>query len=91
MERSELRALARLGSYPPAGPLVRTYRRTSSGIGGNDLIMLWTGTNDNTIASHYVLLHPGDAGSPDEDDPELLDPAMPANATYPRRHDCCGS
>ncbi len=53
--------------------------------------MLWTGTNDDTIASHYVLLHPGDAGSPDDDDPELLDRAMPANATYPRRHDCCGS
>ena len=40
--------------------------------------MLKTGTYDDTMASHYVLLDPNSTQGPGERDAEVLDPAMPA-------------
>ena len=61
--------------------LVRAYRSLAPAQRADFLIMLKTGTYDDTVASHYVLLHPDDMGTPDSDDPQILDPAMPMEAT----------
>jgi hypothetical protein len=66
-------------------PLVRAYRRLPLDQRADMLMMLKTGTYDDTVASHYVLLHPHDTASPDEDDVTLLDPAMPFAASLPWR------
>ena len=65
--------------------LVRAYRTLSPEKRANFVVMLKTGTYDDTVASHYVLLHPNDAGSVDDDDVTVLDPAMPADAKVPWR------
>ena len=57
--------------------LVRAYRRLKPAERTHFVVMLKTGTYDDTVASHYLLLHPNDAGSPDDTDPEVLDPAKP--------------
>ncbi len=46
--------------------------------------MLKTGTYDDTVASHYVLLHPNESESPDIADIEILDPAKPLDGTKQR-------
>jgi hypothetical protein len=57
--------------------LVRAYRRLKPAERTHFVVMLKTGTYDDTVASHYLLLHPNDAGSADDSDPEVLDPAKP--------------
>jgi hypothetical protein len=66
-------------------PLIRAYRSLPLATRANLLLMLKTGTYDDTRASHYVLLHPNDTGSIDEDDLLLLDPAMPLRRDGPWR------
>ncbi|MFM2161370.1 MAG: hypothetical protein RLZZ383_882 [Pseudomonadota bacterium] len=66
-------------------PLVRAYRRLPLSQRADMLLMLKTGTYDDTVASHYVLLHPHDEGAPDDDNVTLLDPAMPFSGSLPWR------
>ena len=65
--------------------LVRAYRVLPPEKRSNFMVMLKTGTYDETVASHYVLLHPGDASSVDDPNPEVLDPAQPLGDTKPWR------
>ncbi|HXG88039.1 MAG TPA: hypothetical protein VNJ02_06870 [Vicinamibacterales bacterium] len=60
--------------------IVRAYRLLPPEMRAHFAVMLKTGTYDDTVASHYVLLDPTRPGSPDENDAYLLDPAMPMNA-----------
>lgn len=60
-----------------AAPLVRAYRSMPPESRTDFLVMLKTGTYDDTVASHYVLLDPNSTQSPDDRDAEILDPAMP--------------
>jgi hypothetical protein len=62
-------------------PLVRAYRALPPARRASTILMLKTGTWDDTVASHYALLHPEDVGGPDDDDPTLLDPAQPLEDT----------
>ena len=71
--------------FANTSPLVRAYRKLSLEARRNIVVMIKTGTHDDTVASHYVLLHPGSTESPDNDDPEILDPAQPLGATGPWR------
>ena len=68
-----------------SSPLVRAYRRLPLEQRADMLLMLKTGTYDDTVASHYVLLHPHDESGPDDDNVTLLDPAMPFSGTLPWR------
>jgi hypothetical protein len=43
--------------------------------------MLKTGTYDDTVASHFVLVDPKNPGGPDEDNVPVLDPAQPMSST----------
>ena len=72
-------------TYASTSWLVRAYRQLSPGERGHFAVMLKTGTYDDTFASHYVLLDPDQPGSPDEDDANILDPAMPLDAKRPWR------
>lgn len=65
--------------------LVRAYRRIPPNKRHRLVVMLKTGTYDDTVASHFCLLHPHDDGGPDDDDPLILDPAMPLARTSPWR------
>ena len=65
--------------------LVRAYRRLPRAERADLLVLLKTGTYDDTVASHYVLLHPHDAGPLDDPDPEVLDPARPRGGDAPWR------
>lgn len=67
--------------FAHTSPLVRAYRSLTPGQRSNFVVMLKTGTYDDTVASHYVLLHPDDAGGPAGTDPEILDPAKPLAET----------
>lgn len=67
--------------YANTSPLVRAYRSLSPAQRSQFLVMLKTGTYDDTVASHYALLHPEDGGGPDDGNPQLLDPAMPLDKT----------
>ena len=49
------------------------------------MLMVKTGTYDDTIASHFVVLHPDHPESPDVDDAIILDPAMRKDAKHPWR------
>lgn len=75
--------------WPPMHPhnsaLVRAYRSLPRPKRDNYLLMLKTGTYDDTVASHYVLLAPDDDGAPDQADPLILDPAKPLDQTQPWR------
>lgn len=64
-------------TYVHTSALVRAYRSLSVEKRRDLIVMLKTGTYDDTIASHYVLLHPYRFESPDLADPEILDPAQP--------------
>lgn len=59
-------------------PLVRAYRSLAPGERADVVMMLKTGTYDDTVASHYVLLDPNSTQGPEVRDAEILDPAMPA-------------
>jgi hypothetical protein len=63
--------------YANTSPLVRAYRSLTPAQRSNYLVMIKTGTYDDTASSHYVLLHPNSRQSPDEADALLLDPAEP--------------
>lgn len=63
--------------YANSSPLVRAYRSLSPAQRSNYLVMIKTGTYDDTASSHYALLHPNSEQSPDEADALLLDPAEP--------------
>jgi hypothetical protein len=63
--------------YANSAPLVRAYRSLSPAQRSNYLVMIKTGTYDDTASSHYALLHPNSEQSPDEADALLLDPAEP--------------
>lgn len=63
--------------YANTSPLVRAYRSLTPAQRSNYLVMIKTGTYDDTAASHYALLHPNSEQSPDEADALLLDPAEP--------------
>ncbi len=71
--------------YVNTSALVRAYRRLSLTQRRSIVVMLKTGTYDDTIASHYVLLRPDSRESPDFDDPEILDPAQPFKSSRPWR------
>jgi hypothetical protein len=75
--------------YPPAqanwkrvrvnqSPLARAYRSLTPAERSGVLLMVKTGTWDDTVASHYVLLDPDAVESPNSADARILDPAMPA-------------
>ncbi len=61
--------------------LVRAWRGLGAAERADLLVVLKTGTYDDTVASHYLLLHPDDAGTPDDPDPLVLDPAKPVDET----------
>jgi hypothetical protein len=63
--------------YANTSPLVRAYRSLTPAQRSNYLVMIKTGTYDDTASSHYALLHPNSEQSPDEPDALLLDPAEP--------------
>ena len=63
--------------YANSSPLVRAYRALTPAQRSNYLVMIKTGTYDDTASSHYALLHPNSEQSPDEADALLLDPAEP--------------
>lgn len=67
--------------YCDTAPLVRAYRGLAPGDRAGMVMMLKTGTYDDTVASHYVLLDPNSTQDRDERDAEVLDPAMPAKRT----------
>lgn len=64
-------------------PLLRAYLSLPLGERAGMVMMLKTGTYDDTVASHYVLLDPNSAQGPEVRDAEVLDPAMPAGRTGP--------
>ena len=65
-------------AYCDTAPLVRAYRSLTPGDRAGLVLMLKTGTYDDTMASHYVLLDPNSAQPPGDRNAEVLDPAMPA-------------
>ena len=65
-------------AYCDTAPLVRAYRSLAPGDRGGMVMMLKTGTYDDTVASHYLLLDPNSSQPAGERDAEVLDPAMPA-------------
>jgi hypothetical protein len=72
-------------TYVSTSSLVRAYRALAAKKRRDFVVMLKTGTYDDTVASHYVLLHPERVGHPDDADPEVLDPAQPLNTKGPWR------
>jgi hypothetical protein len=63
--------------FPNTAALLRAFRTLEPSARGDVVVMLKTGTWDDTVASHYVLVHPLDDGGPDARDVRLLDPAQP--------------
>jgi hypothetical protein len=68
-----------------SSPLLRAYRRLPAAKRSRFVVMLKTGTHDDTVASHHALVHPLDDAGPDVDDPLLLDPAQPLDDDGPWR------
>jgi hypothetical protein len=66
-------------------PLVRAYRSLPPAKRTQFVVMLKTGTYDDTVASHFCLLHPLDDGGPDDDNVLILDPAQPLDDNGPWR------
>lgn len=79
--------LAGVPSWPKVrcntSALVRAYRSLPPEERKDFVVMLKTGTYDDTVASHYLLLDPNDPGPPDDDNPLVLDPAKPLDETMP--------
>ena len=67
--------------YTNTAPLLRAYMSLSPAERTNFLVMVKTGTYDDTVASHYVLLNPNAPTTLSTNDAELLDPAMPLKRT----------
>jgi hypothetical protein len=69
--------------HPPVfartSALVRAFRALPLEARRDAVLMVKTGTWDDTVASHYLLVHPAWAGK--DDDLDVLDPAMPAGLT----------
>lgn len=59
-------------------PLVRAYLSLSAAQRKNFSVMLKTGTYDDSVASHYVILDPRTPGNCETSNLPILDPAMPA-------------
>jgi len=66
-------------------PLLPAYRSLRPVRRAHFVVMLKLGTFDDTVASHYVLSHPHETAPLDEDDLEILDPAMPLTHRGPWR------
>jgi len=66
-------------------PLVSAYLSLSPRERSGVIVMLKTGTYDDTVASHYVLLDPDSRESATVADALILDPAMPLEAKGPWR------
>ena len=66
-----------LPTYASGAWIIRSYRRLTPRARRDFVVMLKTGTHDDSVASHYVLLHPDRPGINEEENPEILDPAMP--------------
>lgn len=64
-------------------PLIRAYRGLKPEERAGVLLMVKMGTYDDTVASHYIILHPERIESPENRDPEILDPAKPLDANGP--------
>jgi hypothetical protein len=63
--------------HPHTSALVRAYRSLAPAKRTAFVVLLKTGTYDDTVASHYLLLHPNDDGGADDPNPRVLDPAQP--------------
>ncbi|MEI6447289.1 MAG: hypothetical protein WCO96_05330 [Actinomycetes bacterium] len=70
---------------PADSALVRAYRTLTPGQRGTCLVMVKTGTWDDTVGSHYALLDPADRSDPGADDALILDPAEPLGRRGPWR------
>ncbi len=70
-------------TFANSSPLVRAYRSLTPAQRSNFLVMIKTGTYDDTAASHYSLLHPNASQSPDSSDAQILDPAQPIDDRGP--------
>ena len=64
-------------------PLASAYLGLDQKQRGSCLVMLKTGTWDDTVASHYALIDPTTQTNSSANDPNLLDPAMPADHEGP--------
>ncbi len=71
--------------------LVRAYRSLAPETRSRFLVMIKMGTYDDTVASHYVLLHPNEDPAPDDGDPLILDPAKPLDEDGPWRMSDCAA
>lgn len=58
-------------------PLACAYLSLDQSQRASTLLMLKTGTWDDTVASHYVLIDPTSPSNPEQANPPILDPAMP--------------
>lgn len=65
--------------------IARAYRTLPKSSRRHFMLMVKTGTYDDTIGSHFVLLHPDHPESPDVDDAIILDPAMRRHSKHPWR------
>jgi len=65
--------------------LVRAYRSLAPEDRSGVLVMVKTGTWDDTVASHYVLIDPDGSQSPDDPNARILDPVMPLDKKGPWR------
>jgi hypothetical protein len=65
--------------HPNTSALVRAYRSLAPAERTHMIVLLKTGTYDDTVASHYLLLDPNDDGGPEDPNPRVLDPAEPMN------------
>lgn len=63
----------------PASPLASAYLQLDESQRAGAVTMLKTGTWDDTVASHYVLIDPTAPSNSDEANVPILDPAMPAD------------
>lgn len=66
--------------FPQTATLLRAVRALAPADRKDLVVMLKTGTWDDSVASHFVLLHPLDDGGPDAKEVRLLDPAQPAGS-----------
>jgi hypothetical protein len=60
---------------------LRAYRGMSPRSREDLILMLKTGTYDDTVASHFVVVDPLDPGPVDADDVAVLDPAQPLGSS----------
>lgn len=63
--------------FAPDSALLRAYRSLPDDLRKQYLVVLKTGTYDDTVASHYLLVDPNNPGDPEEKNFSVLDPAEP--------------